>query len=137
MLTVSNRGACLRCGCMGSQSMATGVELMQRPLPEVNVPPDTAPREPPVPLDGRRAGSNSGGAGDTRPLAGGCEPVEAAADALPTHGGEGRAELGEAAAAVRCLAGALGEFGASDGGVGLGPAAAGAGPTGAPAADLR
>ena len=32
--------------------MVTGVELMQRPLPEANVPPDTAPREPPVPLDG-------------------------------------------------------------------------------------
>ena len=37
---------------LGSQSMATGVELMQRPLPEANVPPDTAPRELPVPLDG-------------------------------------------------------------------------------------
>jgi hypothetical protein len=32
--------------------MATGAELMQRPMPEANVPPDTAPREPPVPLDG-------------------------------------------------------------------------------------
>ena len=35
---------------LGSQSMATGVELMQRPMPEANVPPDTAPREPPVHL---------------------------------------------------------------------------------------
>ena len=35
--------------------MATGAELMQRPLPEANVPPDTAPREPPVPLDGAPA----------------------------------------------------------------------------------
>ena len=32
--------------------MATGAELIQRPMPEANVPPDTAPREPPVPLDG-------------------------------------------------------------------------------------
>ena len=37
---------------LGSQSMATGAELMQRPLPEANVPPDTAPREPPVHLGG-------------------------------------------------------------------------------------
>ena len=40
---------------LGSQSMATGVELMQPPLPEANVPPNTAPREPPVPLDGAPA----------------------------------------------------------------------------------
>ena len=32
--------------------MATGAELMQRPLPEANVPPDTAPREPPEQLGG-------------------------------------------------------------------------------------
>ena len=35
--------------------MATGVELMQRPLPEANMPPDTTLREPPVPLDGASA----------------------------------------------------------------------------------
>ena len=32
--------------------MATGAELMQRPMPEANVPPDTAPCEPPVHLGG-------------------------------------------------------------------------------------
>jgi hypothetical protein len=35
--------------------MATGAELMQRPLPEANVPPDTAPREPPAHLNGAPA----------------------------------------------------------------------------------
>ena len=56
-MTGLSRGARLRCGFMrlDSQSMATGVELMRRPMPEANVPPDTAPREPPVPLDGAPA----------------------------------------------------------------------------------
>ena len=31
---------------LGSQSMATGAELMKRPMPRTNVPPDTGPREP-------------------------------------------------------------------------------------------
>ena len=37
---------------LGSQSMATGDELMLRPMPEANVAPDTAPLAPPVPLGG-------------------------------------------------------------------------------------
>ena len=46
--------------------MATGIELMQRPMSEAYVPPDTAPREPPVPLDGAPVdGGDGGGAGDT------------------------------------------------------------------------
>ena len=32
--------------------MATGAELMRSAMPEANVPPDTAPHEPPGPLDG-------------------------------------------------------------------------------------
>ena len=34
---------------LGSQSMASGAELMRRPTPVANVPPDTGPREPPAP----------------------------------------------------------------------------------------
>ena len=47
----------VRPGCepalrLGSQTVATGAELMQSLLPEANVPPDTAPREPPEQLGG-------------------------------------------------------------------------------------
>ena len=120
---------------LGSQSMATGIELMQRPLPEANVPPDTAPREPPVPLDG-------------------APEVTAVEQVIPAHSlvvvGKWRRQL------TRCLrVSARGELSLAKRlrpdnvwlehsansvpatGVGLGPAAAGAGPTGAPAADLR
>ena len=68
--------------------MATGAELMQRPLPEANVPPDMAPREPPEQLGGAPTVTAVEQVIPAHAGAGDCGQVEAAADALLAGGGE-------------------------------------------------